>query len=75
MEFEDGKCLCGSVKVGARGQISIPKKARDYFEYNENEELLVIADKEIGITIIKVKSIDDLQKKLNMYSQEYGNKG
>lgn len=70
------KCICGTVTVGERGQIVIPKKARDYFEFNPNEELIVLADSEIGITIIKPENLKDLIEKLNFYDQEYNlNKG
>ena len=26
LDFKDGKCICGTVTVGERGQIVIPKK-------------------------------------------------
>ncbi|MGL4383301.1 MAG: AbrB/MazE/SpoVT family DNA-binding domain-containing protein [Bacilli bacterium] len=72
MKFEKGSCLCGSVKVGERGQVVIPKKARDFFNIGKDEELLVIADSEIGVTIIKADSVGDLSRKLELYEKKYG---
>ena len=71
MDLKNGKCICGTVKVGERGQIVIPKKAREYFEFNSDEELIVLADSNIGITIIKPSDLSDLIKKLKIYDEEY----
>ena len=37
-----------SVKVGPKGQITIPKEARDMFDIKEGETLLVLGDKSRG---------------------------
>ena len=37
-----------SVKVGPKGQITIPKEARDMFDIKEGESLLVMGDKSSG---------------------------
>ena len=37
-----------SVKVGPKGQITIPKEARDMFDIKEGESLLVMGDKRRG---------------------------
>ena len=42
-----------SVKVGPKGQITIPKEARDLFNIKEGESLMVMGDKEKGIAILK----------------------
>ena len=42
-----------SVKVGPKGQITIPKEARDMFDIKEGETLMVLGDKEKGIAILK----------------------
>ena len=42
-----------SVKVGPKGQITIPKEARDMFDIKEGETLMVMGDKERGIAILK----------------------
>ncbi len=59
LEFKDGKCICGTVKVGERGQIVIPKKARDYFHINAGDSLVVLGDKKKGITIFKAENLQD----------------
>ena len=42
-----------SVKVGPKGQITIPKEAREMFDIKEGETLMVLGDKQKGIVIIK----------------------
>ncbi|HBG17538.1 MAG TPA: AbrB family transcriptional regulator [Firmicutes bacterium] len=41
----------GSVKVGSKGQIVIPKEARDMFNIKPGDTLLLLADLERGIAI------------------------
>lgn len=43
-----GKHVFGSVTVGERGQIVIPKKARDIFKINSGDSLLVLGDENQG---------------------------
>ena len=42
-----------SVKVGPKGQITIPKEAREMFDIKEGETLMVLGDKDRGIAILK----------------------
>lgn len=42
-----------SVKVGPKGQITIPKEAREMFDIKEGEILMVLGDKDRGIAILK----------------------
>ena len=39
--------------VGAKGQIVIPKQARDVFDIKEGDTLILLGDKERGIAIAK----------------------
>lgn len=54
-----GKYLFGSVTVGERGQIVIPKKAREIFHIKAGDQLLILGDEERGIAIV---AQTDLQK-------------
>lgn len=49
----EGKHVFGTVKVGERGQIVIPKKAREIFNICPQESLLVLGDEAQGIALVK----------------------
>ena len=42
-----------SVKVGPKGQITIPVEARKMFDIKEGETLMVMGDKSKGLAILK----------------------
>ena len=42
-----------SVKVGPKGQITIPAIARKMFDINEGDTLMIMGDKERGIVLLK----------------------
>ena len=42
-----------SVKVGPKGQITIPKEARNMFDIKEGDTLMVMGDKKQGLAIMK----------------------
>lgn len=48
MEFGKGRHFFGSTKVGERGQIVIPKEARDMFGIKPGDSLLVLGDEQRG---------------------------
>ena len=52
-----GKYFFGSVSVGERGQIVIPKEAREVFNINSGDKLLVLGDEERGIAIIHQRDL------------------
>ena len=58
-EFNGTQCLCGTVKVGERGQIVIPKKAREYFDIKPGDNLIVLGDKNKGITVFKATDLKE----------------
>ena len=53
MKKEDGKFIFGVCKVGEKGQIVIPKEAREIFNLNKGDTLLLFGDIERGIAIAK----------------------
>jgi AbrB family looped-hinge helix DNA binding protein len=53
-EIKKGKYIFGTVKVGERGQIVIPKEARDTFGINPGDDLLVLGDIQKGLAITKM---------------------
>lgn len=59
--MEENKFLW-TAKVGDKGQIVIPKEARDVFNIKPGDTLLLLGDKERGIAIAK---FDDYVKFAN----------
>ena len=46
-----------SVKVGPKGQITIPVEARNMFDIKEGDTLMVLGDKKRGIALIKAEEL------------------
>ena len=46
-----------SVKVGPKGQITIPAEARKMFDIKEGDTLMVMGDRERGIALVKADHI------------------
>ena len=55
-----GKHIFGMVKVGDKGQIVIPAKARKIFDIQPGDNLIVLGDEGQGIAIIKEKGLLNL---------------
>lgn len=51
-----GKHIFGVVKVGERGQMVIPKRAREVFGIQVGDELLCLGDEEQGIALVKTSA-------------------
>ena len=64
-----GKHLFGSVKVGERGQVVIPKEARELFGIQPGDKLVVLGDEGQGIALLKeiefMASIEAMRKAAN----------
>lgn len=54
MEFPNGK-YAWMVKVGEKGQFVIPKEARELFDLQPGNEILVLGDVKKGIAIMPKK--------------------
>lgn len=48
-----GKHIFGTVTIGERGQIVIPKKAREIFNLKPGDDLVILGDEEQGLALIK----------------------
>lgn len=53
MTTPKGKHIFGTVKVGTKGQIVIPKEARDVFNIQPGDSLLMLGDEQQGIALVK----------------------
>ena len=49
----------GIAKVGEKGQIVIPKEARNMFDIKPGDSLVILCDKERGIGILKSEVLED----------------
>lgn len=54
----------GICKVGEKGQIVIPKEARDMFNIKHGDSIIVLCDKAQGIALVKADVIEDLSDKI-----------
>ena len=54
----------GIAKVGEKGQIVIPKEARDMFDIKSGDSIIVLCDKERGIGLLKTDAIEELSDKV-----------
>ena len=54
----------GISRVGEKGQIVIPKEARDMFNIKSGDSIIVLCDKTRGIALLKADAIEDLTDKI-----------
>ena len=59
-----GKHISGMVKVGDKGQIVIPAKARKIFRIEPGDNLIVLGDEAQGIAILKEKDFMGMVHKI-----------
>jgi len=52
--------VIGTAKVGDRGQIVIPKEARELFKIKPGDTLLILGEKETGLIISRPEVLSDL---------------
>ncbi len=50
----------GICRVGEKGQIVIPKEARDMFSIKPGDSVVILCDKEKGMALVKSEIIEDL---------------
>ena len=54
----------GTAKVGDRGQIVIPKEAREFFGIEPGDTLLILGKTETGLIVSKPDALNDLATKI-----------
>ena len=64
-----GKHVFGTVPVNERGQIVIPKAAREIFDIHPGDRLLLLGDEEQGLALVKAQEflqvLESLERKGN----------
>ena len=62
MDIHEGK-YAWMVKIGEKGQFVIPKEAREMFDFQPGDEILVLGDAQRGIAILpKAKQQDTIKQ-------------
>lgn len=54
----------GTAKVGDRGQIVIPKEARDYYGISPGDTLLLLGDEETGLIVTRPEVLNNLANQI-----------
>ena len=54
----------GTAKVGDRGQIVIPKEARELFGIEPGDTLLILGETETGLIVSRPEALNDLADRL-----------
>ena len=56
--------IFGTAKVGDRGQIVIPKEAREYFGIEPGDTLLILGKTETGLIVTRPDALNDLATRI-----------
>ncbi len=65
-----GKHFFGAVTVGERGQIVIPKKARELFHIKSGDNLLILGDEDRGIAIVHQRDLVNFVGQIGVATKE-----
>ncbi len=60
----------GTAKVGDRGQIVIPKEAREFYQIQPGDTLLLLGDDESGLVITRPEILHDLADQIFNHIKE-----
>lgn len=56
--------VIGTAKVGDRGQIVIPKEARELFNIRPGDTLLILGDEDTGLIVSRPDVLSDIANRL-----------
>ena len=56
--------VIGTAKVGDRGQIVIPKEAREFFGIEPGDTLLILGKNETGLIVTKPETLSNLANQI-----------
>ena len=59
-----GRHIFGTAKVGERGQIVIPKDAREFFGIQSGDTLLILGDEKNGLLVTKPEILRDVAHRI-----------
>lgn len=62
MQSPDGRYIFGLVKVGEKGQIVIPKEAREVCSIKAGDSLVVLGDEGKNIALVKADRLADFAR-------------
>ncbi len=54
----------GTAKVGERGQIVIPKEARELFNIHPGDTLLIVGEADTGLIVTRPEVLNDLANEI-----------
>lgn len=57
---QHGQRVFGTAKVGDRGQIVIPKEARELFGIQPGDTLLILGDAQMGLIVSRPEVLNEL---------------
>ena len=64
--------IFGTAKVGDRGQVVIPKDAREFYGIKPGDTLLILGDEESGMVVTKPEVLSELAARI---LSQIGNEG
>ena len=65
-----GKHIWGTVTIGTKGQIVIPKAARDTFNLKDGDRIVVLGDEKEGIALVKAEVFEEKMQEALKLSQQ-----
>lgn len=60
----NGRHIFGTARVGDRGQIVIPKEARDFYHIEPGDTLLILGDEKSGMIVARPEILHNLAEQI-----------